>query len=204
MYTAQFDPNKAYNPLDIQKIREDAVRILLSTLGEDVEREGLLDTPKRVAKMYDEVYAGYLQSPEELLATTFDSDGHDELVLVGPIPFHSHCEHHMVPFVGTAYVAYIPNQRVVGISKLARLVDAFSKRLQIQERLTTQIADTIESVLAPRGVAVIVEAEHMCMTMRGVKKPGTKTTTSAMRGVFRENDNHARMELMMLINQRRG
>ena len=123
MYEAKFDPNAPYNPLDIRKIREDAVRVLLATLGEDVEREGLLDTPKRVAKMYDEVYAGYLQSPEELLATTFDSDGHDELVLVGPIPFHSHCEHHMVPFVGTAYVAYIPNDRVVGISRTLNHTD---------------------------------------------------------------------------------
>jgi GTP cyclohydrolase I len=180
------------------ELRTGAVKDLLRSIGEDVSREGLLDTPARVARMYEEIFRGYNQDPKEILGTTFTED-HHELVLVKDIPFYSHCEHHMVPFFGVAHIAYIPNGNVEGISKLARLVDCFSRRLQIQERLTSQIADTIEEVLKPMGVAVIISAEHMCMTMRGVEKPGTKTITSAMRGVFMDNQNNARLELMSLI-----
>ena len=188
------------NEKDMTKdqLRRYAVHLLLLSMGENPEREGLLDTPKRVAKMYDEIFAGYEQDPESILATTFD-ESHQELVLVKDIPFYSHCEHHMVPFFGTAHVAYIPNGKVVGISKLARLVECYAKRIQIQERMTSQIADDIEKYLKPRGVAVIIRAEHLCMSMRGVKKPGSNTVTSAMRGVFREDGNNARMELMNLI-----
>jgi GTP cyclohydrolase I len=152
-----------------------------------------------VASLYEEIFAGYRQDPKEILAVKFNDEEHDELVLVKDIPFYSHCEHHMVTFFGKAHVAYIPNGGVVGISKLARLVDCYAKRLQIQERLTAQVADAIEGVLLPKGVGVIVEAEHLCMTMRGVQKAGAKTITSAMRGVFRDNDNNARAELMSLI-----
>lgn len=182
--------------------RMEAVKMLLSTLGEDVGREGLLDTPKRVAKMYTEIFAGYAQDPAAVLGTTFKDEDHQELVLVRDIQFYSHCEHHMVPFHGVVHIAYIPNGTIVGLSKLARLVEVFARRLQVQERLTSQIADTIDEVLQPLGVAVVITAEHMCMTMRGIKKPGAKTTTSAMRGVFSDNKNNARMELMMLLNQR--
>ena len=188
------------NEKDMTKdqLRRYAVHLLLLSMGENPEREGLIDTPKRVSKMYDEIFAGYEQDPESLLDTTFD-ESHQELVLVKDIPFYSHCEHHMVPFFGTAHVAYIPNGKVVGISKLARLVECYAKRIQIQERMTSQIADDIEKYLEPRGVAVIIKAEHLCMAMRGVKKPGSNTVTSAMRGVFREDGNNARMELMNLI-----
>ena len=176
-----------------------AVQLLLASIPGETMREGLFDTPGRVAKMYDEIFAGYEQNPEQILSTGFDEEHHQELVLVKDIPFYSHCEHHMVPFFGIAHVAYIPNGRVVGISKLARLVECYARRLQIQERLASQVADDIEKYLQPRGVAIIIEAEHLCMTMRGVKKPGAKTITSAMRGVFREDGNNARMELMNLI-----
>ncbi len=188
------------NEKDMTKdqLRRYAVHLLLLSMGENPEREGLIDTPKRVSKMYDEIFAGYEQDPASLLATTFD-ESHQELVLVKDIPFYSHCEHHMVPFFGTAHVAYIPNGKVVGISKLARLVECYAKRIQIQERMTSQIADDIEKYLEPRGVAVIIKAEHLCMAMRGIKKPGASTVTSAMRGVFREDGNNARMELMNLI-----
>jgi GTP cyclohydrolase I len=162
-------------------------------------REGLLDTPDRVAKMYDEIFAGYGQCPGQILATGFDEEQHEEMVVVKDIPFYSHCEHHMVPFFGVAHVAYIPQGRVVGISKLARLVECYARRLQIQERMSSNIADDIMSYLDAKGAAVIIEAEHLCMTMRGVRKPGAKTTTSAMRGVFRENNHNARMELLALI-----
>lgn len=182
--------------------RLEAVKMLLSTVGEDVNREGLLDTPKRVAKMYTELFAGYAEDPVAILGTTFKDEKHQELVLVRDIAYFSHCEHHMVPFHGVVHIAYIPNGSIVGLSKLARLVEVFARRLQVQERLTSQIADTIEEVLNPLGVAVIMTGEHMCMTMRGVKKPGAKTTTSAMRGVFLDDKNNARMELMMLLNQR--
>lgn len=181
-----------------QQIIEEHVRALLVQLGEDPNREGLIDTPKRVAKMYEEIFAGYTQDPKSLLGTTFSDDKHEELVMVGPINFYSHCEHHMVPFFGQAWIGYIPDGKVVGISKLARLVDCFAKRLQIQERLTDEVANTVQEVLQPKGVAVVVKAEHLCMSMRGVKKPGTKTMTSAMRGCFFKEP-EARAEFLSLI-----
>lgn len=186
-----------------KSVIEEHVRGILKELGEDPDREGLIDTPKRVAKMYREVFAGYQEKPEEILKTTFSDDEHEELIIVGPIPFYSHCEHHMVPFHGQAWVGYIPaGGRVVGISKLARLLDCYARRLQIQERLTDQVANDIQKVLQPKGVAVIIRAEHMCMSMRGVKKPGTKTTTSAMRGVFlKEADARAEFLSLVQMNQ---
>jgi GTP cyclohydrolase I len=180
-----------------------AVQLLLSSVGEDIYREGLLDTPSRVARMYEEIFGGYKQDPEKLLTVTFDSDDDEgdkygSLVLVKDIPLYSHCEHHMVPFFGKAHVAYIPEEKVVGISKIARLIDCFSHRLQIQERLTTQVANALEKFLNPKGVAVVIEAEHMCMTMRGVRKPGARTVTSTLKGVFlKEVD--ARAEFYSLI-----
>lgn len=185
--------------LNNEQKRVIAVRLLLASMGENLCREGLLDTPDRVAKMYEEIFAGYQQFPGQLLATGFDEENHEEMVIVKDIPFYSHCEHHMVPFFGVAHIAYIPQGRVVGISKLARLVECYAKRLQIQERMSSNIADDIMSYLDAKGAAVIIEAEHLCMTMRGVKKPGARTTTSAMRGVFRENNHNARLEFLSLI-----
>ena len=187
---------------DMEK-RKLAVQLLLSSVGEDIYREGLQDTPNRVARMYEEIFGGYDQDPEQLLKVTFDSDDDEgdkygSLVLVKDIPIYSHCEHHMVPFFGKAHVAYIPEDKVVGISKIARLIDCYSHRLQIQERLTTQVANTLEKFLNPKGVAVVIEAEHMCMTMRGVRKPGARTVTSTLKGVFlKEVD--ARAEFYSLI-----
>lgn len=169
---------------------EEAVRLILEAIGEDPGREGLLDTPKRVAKMYEEIFSGIDQDPGEYFETIFEED-HEELVLVKDIPFYSMCEHHLVPFYGKAHVAYIPrNGKVTGLSKLARAVEAVSKRPQLQERITSTIADTIMEKLEPYGVMIIIEAEHMCMTMRGVKKPGSKTVTSAVRGIFAK-DQHS-------------
>jgi GTP cyclohydrolase I len=167
---------------------EAAVREILLAVGEDPERDGLVDTPARVARMYEEVLAGIEQEPDEHLKVTFDAD-HDEMVMVRDIPITSLCEHHMVPFLGKAHIAYIPGKdgRITGLSKLARLAEVFARRLQVQERLTVQIADALESELEPRGVLVVIEAEHMCMSMRGVRKPGSTTVTSAVRGLFREN-----------------
>ena len=167
---------------------EAAVREILLAVGEDPERDGLLDTPARVARMYEEVLAGIDQEGTEPLKVTFDAD-HDEMVMVRDIPLVSMCEHHMAPFIGQAHIAYIPGKdgRITGLSKLARLADVFARRLQVQERLTVQIADTLERELEPRGVLVVIEAEHMCMSMRGVRKPGSTTVTSAVRGLFREN-----------------
>ncbi|NRG47782.1 GTP cyclohydrolase I FolE [Bacillus sp. CRN 9] len=177
---------------------ENAVRLILEAIGEDPNREGLLDTPKRVAKMYEEVFMGMNQDPEEYFDTVFGED-HEELVLVKDIPFYSMCEHHLVPFFGKAHVAYIPKDgKVTGLSKLARAVEAVAKRPQLQERITATVADAIVDKLKPHGVMVVVEAEHMCMTMRGVKKPGSKTITSAVRGVFAE-DVSARSEVLSLI-----
>lgn len=181
-----------------QQSVEDAIRLILRSIGENPHREGLEATPNRVYRMYEEIFAGYNMKPKEILGTTFSEDDHQELVLVKGIPFYSHCEHHMVPFFGKAHIAYIPNGKVVGLSKLVRLVYCFARRLQIQERLVSQIADTIEDVLHPIGVAVIIEAEHMCMSMRGVRSPGTTTVTSAVRGAFRD-DEKARAEIMSLI-----
>ena len=178
-----------------------ASELLIQSIGEDAKREGLKETPNRVASMFDELFVGYTQNPEDILGTAFEDDAHQEMVIVRDIPFYSHCEHHMVPFFGKAHIAYIPQGRVVGISKLARLVDCFGRRLQIQERLTGQIADALNEAMKPKGVGVIIEAEHLCMTMRGVQKSGTSTITSAMRGVMLDNDNCARQELLMLLQR---
>jgi GTP cyclohydrolase I len=167
---------------------EAAIRTLLAFIGEDPEREGLRDTPKRVIKAYAELFAGYDQSPEEVLDRVFSEvEGYRDLVLVKDIPFHSHCEHHMVPFVGKAHIAYYPTDGVVGLSKLARLVDLYGRRLQTQETMTAQICTALEKSLDPRGVAVLVEAEHMCMSMRGVFKQGSSTITTEFRGTFRDD-----------------
>lgn len=180
------------------------LRALLAYIGDDPDREGLLETPHRVVKAFEEHYAGYAQTPEEVLSTVFtDVDGYDELVLVSDIEVFSHCEHHMIPFVGRAHVAYIPNGRVVGLSKLARLVDVYAKRLQVQEKLTAQIAHAIDKVLKPAGVGVIIQCQHFCMCYRGVRKPGSWTTTSKLTGHLLE-DPRARMELMTLIGMPRG
>jgi GTP cyclohydrolase I len=187
--------------VDIERV-ERAVTELLSALGEDPERDGLVKTPSRVARMYEEVVAGLSENPADHLEVTFAAD-HDEMVMVRDIPFASLCEHHLVPFIGRAHVAYIPGEdgRITGLSKLARLVDGYAKRLQVQERMTTEIADAIEEALDPRGVLVVVEAEHLCMSMRGVKKPGTSTVTSAVRGLFR-NDSATRSEAMQFVRGR--
>jgi GTP cyclohydrolase I len=167
---------------------ECAVRTLLSYLGEDPSREGLLDTPKRVVKAYAELFRGYGEDPADVLATVFEEvGGYRDIVLVRDIPFYSHCEHHMVPFYGKAHIAYYPTQGVVGLSKLARLVEVYARRLQTQETMTAQIAGAINSVLTPKGVAVMIEAEHMCMSMRGVQKPGSATLTTQFMGVFKDN-----------------
>ena len=182
---------------------EAAVRTLLRWAGDDPNREGLRDTPARVARSYLELFAGYDVDPMSLLERTFEEvEGYDEIILLRDIRLESYCEHHMVPIIGRAHVAYLPDQRVVGISKLARVVDAFSKRLQIQEKLTVQIADTIEAVLRPRGVAVVIEAAHQCMTTRGVHKPGVGMVTSRMLGVFRTHA-ETRRELLAMIGNRR-
>ena len=166
----------------------EAVKTLLAFAGDDPSREGLVETPKRVIKAYGEFFAGYDEDPEEVLSKTFEQvEGYDEMVLVKNIRLESHCEHHIVPILGKAHIAYIPNNRVVGISKLARIVDAFGKRLQTQETMTAQIANTIEKVLEPKGVAVVIDAAHQCMTTRGIHKPESSTVTSCMRGIFKEN-----------------
>jgi GTP cyclohydrolase I len=181
---------------------EAAVLEILAALGEDPERDGLQKTPGRVARMYEELFAGFEENPADHLEVTFAAD-HDEMVMVRDIPFASLCEHHMVPFMGRAHVAYIPGSdgRITGLSKLARLVDGYAKRLQVQERMTSQIADTIELALDPKGVLVVVEAEHLCMSMRGVKKSGTSTVTSAVRGQFR-SDTSTRFEAMQFLQGR--
>ncbi|MDN0198042.1 GTP cyclohydrolase I FolE [Streptomyces sp. S.PNR 29] len=181
-----------------EKRAENAVRELLIAVGEDPDREGLRETPARVARAYREIFAGLWQQPEDVLTTTFDL-GHDEMVLVKDIEVLSSCEHHLVPFVGVAHVGYIPSAdgKITGLSKLARLVDVYARRPQVQERLTTQIADSLMKILEPRGVIVVVECEHMCMSMRGVRKPGAKTITSAVRGQLR--DSATRNEAMSLI-----
>ena len=177
---------------------EQAVRDLLVAIGEDPARDGLQDTPARVARAYAEMFRGLHQTADEVLATTFDL-GHDEMVLVKDIELYSTCEHHLVPFHGVAHIGYIPNEsgRITGLSKLARLVDVFAKRPQVQERLTTQVADSLVRILEPRGAIVVMEAEHLCMSMRGVRKPGAKTVTSAVRGSLREPATRA--EAMSLI-----
>jgi GTP cyclohydrolase I len=186
--TAPFDHDRA----------EAAVRELLAAIGEDPIRDGLVDTPARVARAYAEMFAGLRQSPDEVLSTTFDL-GHDEMVLVQDIEVYSTCEHHLVPFHGVAHVGYIPGPdgRITGLSKLARLVDVYAKRPQVQERLTTQVADALTRLLQPRGVIVVIQCEHLCMSMRGIRKPGARTTTSAVRGIMREPATRA--EAMSLI-----
>jgi GTP cyclohydrolase I len=181
---------------------ERAILELLIALGEDPTRDGLAKTPVRVARMYEELFSGFGENPADHLEVTFAAE-HDEMVMVRDIPFASLCEHHLVPFIGRAHVAYIPGEdgRITGLSKLARLVDGYAKRLQVQERMTTEIADAIEEALAPRGVLVVVEAEHLCMSMRGVKKPGTMTVTSSVRGLFR-SDVATRSEAMQFIRGR--
>lgn len=184
-------------PFDHARV-EAAVRELLLAVGEDPEREGLRETPARVARSYEEIFGGLYQRPQDVLTTTFEL-GHDEMVMVRDIEVYSTCEHHLVPFHGVAHVGYIPSMdgRITGLSKLARLVDVYAKRPQVQERLTTQIADALTALLAPRGVIVVVECEHLCMSMRGIRKPGAKTVTSAVRGQLR--DAATRSEAMSLI-----
>ena len=167
---------------------EAAVRVLLRWAGDDPAREGLLDTPKRVVKAYEELFQGYRKDPAEILSTVFeDVEGYDDMVLVKDIPFTSHCEHHMVPFVGKAHIGYFPAEGVVGLSKLARVVEVYARRLQTQETMTAQITDAIDTALKPRGIAVLIEAEHMCMSMRGVQKQGASTITTRFTGVFRDD-----------------
>jgi GTP cyclohydrolase I len=178
---------------------QEAVRTLIRWAGDEPSREGLLETPKRVIEAYREFYSGYDEDPEAILAKTFDDvAGYDEAVLLKNMSFESHCEHHMVPIIGRAHIAYLPDQKVVGISKIARLLDIYAKRLQTQEIMTKQIADTIERVLAPKGVAVIVDANHECMSTRGVHKTGSTTVTIQMRGIYR-TDAAARAELMRMV-----
>ena len=178
---------------------EQGVRLILEGIGEDPSREGLLDTPRRVAAMYEEIFAGLSQDASEHFRVTFN-EAHQEMVLIRDIPLYSVCEHHLLPFLGRAHVAYIPGKdgRICGLSKIARLVDVYAKRPQVQERMTSQIADTLVAELAPQGVLVVIEAEHLCMSMRGVQKPGAVTTTSAVRGIFARNA-ATRAEAMSLI-----
>ena len=187
---------------DLPRI-ERAVREILLAVGEDPDRDGLKDTPARVARAMSEQFGGLLQTPQEVLTTVFDAD-HEEMVLVREIELYSTCEHHLVPFFGQAHVGYIPNEKgqITGLSKLARLVDVYARRPQVQERMTSQIADAMVATLEPRGVIVIIEAEHLCMSMRGVRKPGAKTVTSAVRGSFLSSES-TRLEAMSLLTDRR-
>lgn len=183
---------------------EEAVRILLRWAGDNPERPGLLGTPDRVVRAYEEYFQGYNEDPYKLLGRTFDeTDGYDEIVVLKDIPFASHCEHHIAPIIGKVHVAYLPDTKVVGISKLARLVETYSRRLQIQEKMTAQIANTLEKVLQPKGVAVVVEAAHECMTTRGIDKPGVNMVTSRMIGAFRD-DPSTRREFLAIIGQTGG
>ena len=194
-----FEPGPVVRPFDHERAAT-AVRELLLAIGEDPDRDGLRDTPDRVARSYAEIFRGLRERPDDVLSTTFDL-GHDELVLVKDIEVYSTCEHHLVPFHGVAHVGYIPNVegRITGLSKIARLVDVYAKRPQVQERLTTQVADAMVRVLEPRGVIVVIECEHLCMSMRGVRKPGARTVTSAVRGALREAATRA--EVMSLISK---
>ncbi|WP_027283307.1 GTP cyclohydrolase I FolE [Rubritepida flocculans] len=202
--TQPAEPTASALPRPTREEAEAAVRTLLLWAGDDPDREGLADTPARVVRAYEEFFAGYATDPVEMLARSFEeTDGYDEMVVLRDIRLESHCEHHMVPIIGRAHVAYLPNGRVVGISKLARVVEAYAKRLQIQEKLTAQIANTIESVLKPKGVAVVIEAAHQCMTTRGIHKPGVSMVTSRMLGAFRTND-ATRREFLAMIGGSRG
>jgi GTP cyclohydrolase I len=192
-------PKKPATGLPTQTEAEEAVRTLIRWAGDDPTREGLLDTPRRVAKSYREFFRGYEQNPTEILSRTFsETDGYDEMIVLKDIRFESHCEHHMAPIIGRAHIAYLPRKRVVGISKLARLLECYAKRLQIQEKLTAQIANTLNEELQPRGVAVVIDASHQCMTTRGVHKAGTSMVTSRMLGAFR-NDPSTRREFLAFI-----
>ena len=198
-------PSKAGNDHSLarpsREEAEKAVRTLILWAGDNPDREGLGGTPDRVVRSYEEFYAGYLQDPVEILRTTFEeTEGYDEMVVLKDITFESHCEHHMVPVIGKAFVAYLPNKRVVGISKLVRVVEAYAKRLQIQEKMTAQIANAINDTLHPKGVAVVIEGEHQCMTTRGVHKPGVGMVTSTMLGAFRE-DASTRREFLAIIGK---
>jgi len=180
---------------------EEAVRTLIRWAGDNPEREGLLGTPDRVARAYEEFFSGYWKDPEAILRTTFEeTEGYDEMVVLKDIDYQSHCEHHMVPIIGRAHVAYLPNKKVVGISKLARIVEAYAKRLQIQEKMTSQIANAIDKVLAPKGVAVVIEGNHECMSTRGVNKPDVIMVTSTMLGAFRDNPS-TRREFLAFIGK---
>lgn len=192
------DPRPERSEVDRPRI-ESAVREILLAVGEDPMRDGLRETPARVARMYAEIFAGLREDPAHHLQVMFEAD-HDEMVMVRDIPMYSCCEHHLLPWIGKAHVAYIPSDdgRVTGLSKLARLVDGYARRPQVQERLTTQIADTLDATLQPKGVMVVIEAEHLCMSMRGVRKPGSTTVTSAVRGLFRSNES-TRHEAMRFI-----
>ena len=202
MSTISFDDEEERPPLapeiDQDRIAK-AVRDILEAVGEDPDRDGLLDTPARVARMYAEIFSGLHDTPDRHLKTTFEAE-HDEMVMVRDIPIYSACEHHLIPFIGKAHIAYIPGEdgRITGLSKLARLADVYAKRPQVQERLTVQIADALERVLEPRGALVVIEAEHLCMSMRGVRKPGSSTVTSAVRGLFKTSQ-ATRFEAMRLI-----
>lgn len=195
---SEIDPLEPESPIDLLRI-EKAVREILEAIGEDPDRDGLQRTPSRVARMYAEIFRGLHEDPASNLTVTFEAE-HDEMVLVRDIPLYGTCEHHLVPFAGRAHVAYIPGPdgRITGLSKIARLVEGFGRRPQVQERLTTQIADALVDVLRPEGVLVMIEAEHLCMSMRGVKKPGALTVTSAVRGLFKSNA-ATRAEAMSLI-----
>ncbi len=184
-----------------KKMIEEGIKLVLKGIGEDIDREGLKGTPRRVAEMYEEIFSGIGKDPAGELESMFD-ESHDEIILIKDIPFYSVCEHHLVPFIGKAHIAYIPNKtgKIIGLSKLTRVFDIVAKRLQVQERLTSIVADTIMRKLKPRGVLVIVEAEHLCMSMRGVKKPNTLTVTSAVRGLFKENP-ASRAEAIALIKK---
>ena len=191
---------RIHNPRPSVEEAEEAVRTLLRWAGDDPEREGLLGTPGRVTRAYSEWFGGYAQDPSEVLSRTFEEVEHyDEMVVLRDIPMHSHCEHHMVPFVGVAHIGYLPRKRVVGISKLARVLDVYARRLQIQEKLTRQVAQTIMDELNPMGVGVVIQATHGCMTSRGVKKEGVKMSTSCLLGTFRE-DPDTRREFLSLVN----
>ena len=195
-------PTKATKPSRDEAIA--AVRTLIRWAGDDPDREGLLETPDRVVRSYGEFYSGYEQDPQEILAKTFSEvDGYDEMIVMNDIRFESHCEHHMAPIIGRAHIGYLPDRRVVGISKLARLVEVYARRLQIQEKMTVQIADTLQEVLQPKGVAVVVEAAHQCMTTRGVHKPGVALVTSRMLGAFRK-DAATRREFLAIIARSSG
>ncbi|ATY15264.1 GTP cyclohydrolase I FolE [Amycolatopsis sp. AA4] len=201
--TDQTSSKDGIRPVFDQDRAERAVRELLLACGEDPDRDGLQDTPARVARAYQEMFAGLYTDPDEVLARTFD-ESHEELVLVTDIPMYSNCEHHLLPFHGVAHVGYIPNGegKVTGLSKLARLVDLYARRPQVQERLTSQIADALDRKLEPRGVIVVIEAEHLCMSVRGIRKPGSRTTTSAVRGMLRSSAT-SRAEAIELIRGRR-